>query len=260
MKYLYNGIKLPKLPDYDTSVYSDAYIVRLGVQELYSLILLPAGWDYVYNQTDDDSTNYIGTSGVTGKYYNASIESTEWHSPSEAENPVIYSDKLTPVWSNFDIIASDGSVYLSASDPVQVWDSRSFWMGVALGLAGKGLPKMAQPTAYLYNGVKLPALPESELPFAYIHKMPLVDSYELIVTEIASYASKGNGIDVVYTYHGVNRKTFYLSNDKKEWELVDSTPEGSVVGVLDLKWANTDVLFEDGTLYLSASEPIPVYE
>ena len=119
-KCKFNGIELPVLPDYDATVYSDLYIVHLG-NNVYSLILLPDGWSYGYNVTDGE---YIQASGVTGTYYTASSESAAWHSESTADNPVIYSEALTPVWSNFDIISEDGSVLLAASNPVPVLESR----------------------------------------------------------------------------------------------------------------------------------------
>ncbi len=263
MKYLYNGIKLPKLPDYDTSVYSDAYIVRLGVQELYSLILLPAGWSYVYNQTDADSTNYIGTSGVTGKYYNASTESAEWHSPTEVENPVIYSDKLTPVWSNFDIIAEGGSVYLAASEPAPAWDKRSFWMGVALGLAGKGLPPMRTPTAYLYNGVKLPPLPEwdrEKYPFAVITYSRGGSMLHCCAENAVWVELFNNYSDNHLVFNDAHLQCQYNTvSTVFEWEELEevstrSTPTTNFV------WSNFDIYDTDGVLAFSASEPVPVYE
>lgn len=277
MKYLYNGIKLPKLPEYDKAAYPNAYIVHWA-GNLYSLILLPDGWSYVYNtQGNTGVNNYISAYGVTGIYYDAAGSasenaSKEWElNAASIENPVIYSEAITPVWSNFDIIAEDESVYLAASDPVPAWDARSFWMGVSLGLAGKGLPSTVQPTAYLYNGVKLPALPEWDremYPYAAVTRTRsggirnLVLSPSPLVVEIRLGYGTTDDYFGVLCDDGVTKKIYGLTTDGTAWEYrFDSIPSvGKPFAEYVVDWSNADVCGADGTLLLSASNPVPVYE
>lgn len=266
MKYLYNGIKLPKLPNYDTTAYPNAYIVRLGETESYMLMLLPAGWSYSYDSG-------IVASGVVGAYYGEYDNLAEWQYENTVENPVIQSDSVTPVWANFDILAEDGSVYLAASEPVASWDARSFWMGVAMGLAGKGLIPGKPPTAHLYNGVKLPALPEWDretYPYANIYYENSTKVYQVTFTSAPC------------TYYGTAGKyikcpcplLFAKLTDGAWSELTaaESGVNGNPYKDLSIKnfagatygtavWSNHDIMSEiDSTVYLAASEPAPVYE
>ena len=147
-------------------------------------------------------------------------------------------------------------------------DPTSWRTGFELGLAGFSFPysKPRKPTAYLYNGVRLPALPKWDktvYPYAYITRYRYSPLYSLYVT--ASPVSVlyigsiiNNGGDINQFYYGA------LSDELKDWrdwglEWPDSGEEITV-------WSNSDVYYADdvsdvgGTIYLSASDPVPVYE
>ena len=117
--YLYNGVKLPALPEWDKEMYPYAWLLDCGrvswsnfrVYELYVLgkpstrdewgiLSLPAPWNkYDLNVFDDERI-------------------TEW----EVGSPCYIDHHLTayPIWTNHDILNEDGSLYLAASDPVPV--------------------------------------------------------------------------------------------------------------------------------------------
>ena len=138
---------------------------------------------------------------------------------------------------------------------------RSCVMGLILGQFSSPLP-MAQkePVSYLYNGVRLPKLPEWDketYPYAYIvhgnstYKIRFC-SVPLVAVNLAQILSNTS------SYHGEYEINYKLENG--EW--VDETYAGGCSAV----WSNTDIYYKDslsdvgGTLAMAASEPVPVYE
>ena len=144
-------------------------------------------------------------------------------------------------------------------------DLKSWLVGLILGLCGKPLPFIANKTeetektiiGYSYNGVVLPKLPERDkekyprlyitgnASLAYLYALPdgeyLFDGSRWVIPSgvyglfVQWYPSKGN-----------------------EWgALSESHLGGRYAAPI---WCNTDILNEDGTVYLAASEPVPVYE
>ena len=158
------------------------------------------------------------------------------------------------------------------------WDSRSFWIGVALGLCGKPLHFVQrEPVAYLYNGVRLPKLPEWDkmaYPYAFIreHESNIMGSHfrdaTLYVLPKVEYLEADNGNWCVSLKNGYRASYILVSltgeateydYDGKEWSVFeDGTGFGAVI--TDFDWANFDVLNEDGSTYLATSDPVPVYE
>lgn len=132
--------------------------------------------------------------------------------------------------------------------------------------------KRKVPIAYLYNGIRLPALPkwnEETHPFAYIIKSNSSDSYYLCVyDDRAVYDEKYEYTPCIVDTHGDNKaqqRKYYVSNGEWAYALGGkvTTPYGLSFsgGASDTPvWCNTDILNEDGTVYLPASEPVPVYE
>lgn len=116
-----------------------------------------------------------------------------------------------------------------------------------------------EPIAYLYNGVRLPKLPEwdrGSYPFAYI-AVSSDGGYGFCYRTTAKTVIDGGHAGIDLTFDGA---WYLLSEDKTKWESYGARILGTVV------WANYDVYYSDsveevgGTLYLAASEPIPVYE
>lgn len=145
-----------------------------------------------------------------------------------------------------------------------MYDKLSFLKGLALGLAGKPLefaPKK-EPVAYLYNGVRLPKLPEWDkeaYPYA------VIDWYEggfgvaFWRLYLFPVNLSGNGDSAILpggiTYCWYNYKT----EEDTAWEYTASaTPNNETVFVPI--WTNTDILNEDRAVYLAKSDPVPVYE
>ena len=127
-------------------------------------------------------------------------------------------------------------------------------------------------TNYLYNGVRLPVLPEwdkTAYPYAYIEQNYYygtpTDTYFLFVSSTQGVEKDGGwlgdsvlefGTDTAFSYT-IENGAWVRNGDTAEIDMcifVDNL--GRKVG--ELTWTNTDTYREDGTLYLPASDPIPV--
>lgn len=286
MKYKYNGITLPKLPEWDKQTYPYAFIQfgDMTGYSIYSLIVTNAKGvmgesyrigehttcEWVVAADEESEANLSGT--------NPGISTDNW---LQYENAKTYTEYgyTNVVWSDFDILKADNTVYLAASDPVPVYDMSIFWDGLSLGLCGKALPWKAEPVAWLYNGVRLPKLPKWDIeayPYAFIESstggvlanfvvssMPLFGKdYENLFLKYKAMYSKTDGTALRYTYDSINTqeeyRTGFVYQDRKE--CTDGTRVSYSIGT-NLLWANYDVIaYDDDSVYLAASEPIPVYE
>lgn len=134
------------------------------------------------------------------------------------------------------------------------------------------------PVAYLYNGIRLPALPEwdkANNPCAAIMRIE-VDGVACALLAVAQYAdsrfairSNDSGDPVVRVkvsgyYVGINSfnciAMFYAPLSGGEWV---ATTESFSCNAEDLIWSNFDVAdarTEDEAIFLAASTPVPVYE
>lgn len=111
---------------------------------------------------------------------------------------------------------------------------------------------------YLYNGMELPALPKTTYPIAVmdtalygmLKEATLYLFSELEYTTIEGSSDRG----IVLTE--TNHVRFTATATNGEWTAASGT--AGALNINNIGWANTDILNEDGTLYLAASDPIPV--
>lgn len=163
---------------------------------------------------------------------------------------------------------------------------RSFLKGLALGLAGKplefapGEPVVPdEPVAYLYNGVRLPKLPEwdkTAYPYAVVYRT-LALSWYLFVSETpwhgtgenhtdifgagAGEATENTSAGVTFLYKDNTWVQQSNSNPPKLGQMQDTDGDGIAdKGAYCAVWSNHDIIGADNSVLLAASEPIPVYE
>lgn len=136
-------------------------------------------------------------------------------------------------------------------------DPKSWRTGFELGLAGFSFPysKPRKPTAYLYNGIRLPALPEWDrgvYPYAVIVNLNGGDTYYLFICDSEITCSAGTN----HVYYGKLMGDRFQVKDGA-WVSWGSgySPSGC-----DTLWANHDIYDANGTFVLSASDPAPIYE
>ena len=126
---------------------------------------------------------------------------------------------------------------------------------MAVMLAGKHTQEEQTPIAYLYNGVRLPKLPESELRYAVIWDVGL-DYYRLMLSSELPYAvTTDNGSYL----HFPGAHDYYDNKPKPyKWTYVGNVDAGHTgYAPGSVVWSNFDLCYEDGTLVCTASEPVP---
>lgn len=157
-------------------------------------------------------------------------------------------------------------------------DKTSLTLGYLVGrrIAGQRT-KQKTIIGYSFNGVVLPTLPEWDketYPYAVIYGYGT--GYAVTITDkplkLYGFDDEGelfaaqdySATNKVYTHY----KTSYLNDGSSGWSEFPSY-DLLVYGLYLRKyttdepnqiWSNHDILNEDGTLYLAASDPIPVYE
>lgn len=131
---------------------------------------------------------------------------------------------------------------------------RSCVEGLILALCGKAYQyPTAEPVAYLYNGVRLPKLPEWDKtvhPFAYISEMG--GEYFLVTARIKAYDTS---IIVTPGLVSSGRIQVYEVVDGAWIETADASSMNHTI-----VWCNHNIVGADEAVVLHASEPIPVYE
>lgn len=146
--------------------------------------------------------------------------------------------------------------------------SRTLGYLVGRQIAGQ---RRKKPVAYLYNGVRLPALPEWDrvkYPYAFIISYAASTDYTnidfIVCNNPLTYTKSLRPIDFSYYYavslHG-DGCSFDLEND--EWVIwnVDVLLSANYdADKIQFLWSNHDILDTNDNVYLAATDPIPVYE
>lgn len=280
----YSNTTLPALPEYDTAAYP--YAVALfsygkGEEDWYQLVLAvsASAFKASFQSMDDGSGNVLksGMAAVNTGTVRRWVcgEDGVWEEQASGDIiclPGLAGNVYQRVWTNHDILDESGNVWLAAGcvTPVDTGVSadwlRSFKLGLALGLTGKALPFKREPVAYLYNGVRLPKLPEwdkEKYPYAAI--LSFNEDYsvwvDLYVAENPLYLERISGGNCIPR----NTQYMHWSMDGiavQDWGQgnPNRTIGGGVnVGLPVYVWSNYDYLYDDGELYHSATNPVPVY-
>lgn len=229
--WLYNGVEYPVLPN-EVSQYPCAVIVK-GVTP--AKLLISAAVPVL-----DQTLLIFSAPGKTytvkdGKWteYNDFSDSTRWMESG------LFSGYIK--WANVKIVSSNGTVIEPGTDSVP-----------------------PQIDGYLYNGVRLPKLPEwdkSKYPYAKIHKFT-GGGYGLRISAEPCVLVDGGAAYPYFTYpNGEYLYSFYTPGSDNWTELEILTGNGANDQLCYwLTWANHDIVNPDGSVYLPASEPVPVYE
>lgn len=137
-----------------------------------------------------------------------------------------------------------------------------------------------EPIAYLYNGVRLPKLPEwnrGVYPFATISIISTMTALTVTLTFRKSWKQDVQldiPKDAIWTQPGdieykIKKSGYYLSIDSvkdAEWGEATECTEAEWMSATNIRWTNKDIVsqgsidHETGELILAASEPVPVYE
>lgn len=151
-------------------------------------------------------------------------------------------------------------------------DKKIMTMGFLAGRSIAGMRRAKEPVAYLYNGVRLPKLPEWDreaYPYAVIRKDILSTKFKLLLFSKYKFDLDSSGVvhfgslsdaegDDIVPGIGYALNTTSSEGWTGYWEAdrMAVSMESSLQGPI---WTNVDLEY-NGTMYLEASEPIPVYE
>lgn len=235
----YNGVMLPDVSPYITDTYPDAAILKIG--NIYNLVVLGGTWQIV------GEIGYLSTCVCsTSITYTLTPGSTSWTKQTEDHSAefgtITFTDNMTSViWSNFEI--SPG-FEKPGHDP--------------------GGDDEKTPIAYLYNGIRLPQLPEydwEKFPYVYISETTRFgDSDEYRVIYLWSKPGIFDEASGSVYFSGGVRTEGQIWEPFTKWRDVGKYESTSHSNGFPPIWANYDILNEDGSVYLAASNPIPVYE
>lgn len=236
--YSYNGAMFSALPEWDRERYP------------YAVIQVPLFADhptlYVYEERPHytDEGWAVGLEfDSDGAYYwwDYSYASGEWVANREGNHVEGGSHSSDVLWTNFDLLDGSGNIFLAASDPIPMY-------------------KLLR---YSYNGTLLSELPEWDkeaYPYAVILDLGEPNGLTLYCVNVkATYSTTLKSLN----YSDRKWSTFRTHHYAITWvaNAVDNELTGNVNIKGSLVWSNYDVLSrEDGSVYLSASAPIPVYE
>lgn len=228
----YDGVVAPVSPDYDTT--ANPYVVIRGYDT------------GTYVLTADDEPFIIAVDGAVGTLFpNVKYDLTDgaWQERS------IGTLGGAPVWSNHDMYYVDSE---AAGE-----------LAGTLGHAKSNPIPVSGIVAYSYNGTVLPALPDEGYKYAFIYPKYSygIHTYHLYLFSEIKYGSDGNGKWCVGK-EGSSVSYFYtVETPENGWAHRGYWETSALICNVDnLMWANFDVLNEEGTVYLPANSPVPVYE
>lgn len=238
----YNGVELPELPEIDVGNCSYFMIFLSNDYGSYCLKSLNE-FECTY---EDNPTLIIKPVSRLRELTEAEAEAGTWgYYVSSGGDDEWGFDEL--VWTNVDVLNEDGTLYLAASEPVRTY------IDPDVTIDGVG-----------YVGAVLPALPEWDketYPYAVISVNSPIE-YELKVLSSNDW-QKVEGVELFYNAGGyqiyatsklVSSTSYGVWTYKSEGEGVYLSASSVAV------WSNHDIMNEDGSLFLSASVPVPVYE
>lgn len=293
--YLYNGVELPALPQWDRKTYPYGTLYYLVSKNQYKLYATAVTGVY-QTPTDSVITGYnkvvqFGSSSSEPKI-SGTLTDGVWEYKDGSGLYIAVSKKSGTVlaeivWSNYDILDSNGAVYLASSYPIDVatgaeildydpntpvpeepapLDPKSMLMGWLVGRRIRQQPKSL--VAYSYNGVLRPPLPEEWDKEKYPYAVILSGGNELGMYSYAFFFSS-----VEYVVGNDGSRYIKVGTDDLVCNVSGYSPEELLAGwgalykwdrdheykIANITWANFDVLNADGSVFLEATEPVPVY-
>lgn len=130
--YRYNLVELPELPSVDKTAYPYAIILPTYAGS-YTLRYLAAA--VLHRNSVGNITVKDTTANLSNIFYE--YNGSEWVGDGVAKNlSIAFTSSYGVTWANYDVLNSDGSVYLPASEPVPVPNLE--WQGKDIYLSHNG--------------------------------------------------------------------------------------------------------------------------
>lgn len=254
MNYLYNGVELPALPEWDKAAYPYAVIATQGRDEWGRCFLYFA--EEPFTTAPSGGIGNANSGATLTAQFRYVVGNDVWD-----EGPHT-SIGCYPIWSNFDLYYPDnyqsnpGGLCLAASTPVPVYDPTALLQGYLVGCRIRAMRGKKKIVGYSYNGTVLPGLPEwnkEKYPYAWIGKEASPSFLYML-----SQPPLWNGTELVASAD-CNCLWYSLTGGVWVYDLTATHSAGDTVGD-DAMWTNTDILNTEGAVHLAASDPAPIYE
>ena len=297
--YLYNGEPFPDINTVwtDKETYPYAYIFSDALGSQFCAFPVPLYYKRIHgdNGLEDEAigpavsgnTTFLSCSVLPGKM------GDKW--PDLKERSYAFGGDVEDlIWCNTDVKYCDvtgtignrqytptDEVYLAASEPVPVpvpvpepvpvtqRNPSAMLLGFQVGQAIRRMRGKKKLVAYLYNGVELPPLPEWDKE-AYPYALMTIHGtgYAIITTSQRLYKRiASDGKPYVVSKEQFLAQRYYHHPNVGGWshEATYSEYVPSLgyyhLGHNSPFWVNFDILsVEDNSVWLAASDPIPVYE
>lgn len=257
---LYNGVELPDINTVwtDKETYPYAYILDCPSDNRFYVYFSSTRLNALY--LEKYSAYFLNGTSYSYANYQFHYPSSPYYTGSwkfVAERPngsgTLQNMKNCPaVWASIDILYADGTVYLAASDPVDPNAPVESKLSLSLGSAnGDGMA--------LYNGVMLPSIEsiwdKIKYPYAVIWSYDGLYSFACLSAEW-EYDPSNNRCSPTETCNG---SLYSLVDGVWTGEMVDYEGVPSFLAIEGAIWSSSDIAsYTDGTIFLSASDPIPL--
>ena len=276
--YLYNGVELPELPEWDKETYPYAGIALLSLDNNYYLSAFA-----VKPYVNSAKTWLMSPSAQTYKSWTLSDDGASWVAIEDVSitSTIVSLSIASQTWVNWDLLTENGTLFLAASYPVSV--NAGISASIVTERNGDGMA--------IYGATALPCIDgiwdKAKYPYAIISKYTL-DSiglpdaaaygclYEVFfVSKAFSYNTEENRAMVSGPFNSAQAMIAstdalceYLLNltgqritatewlDQGTW---DTGPDQAYSLTRDMvMWTSSDVRSADGAVYCTASDPFPL--
>lgn len=227
----YNGVPLPDIE----TVWTD----EVKAECPYAMQFDMGEYGYALYLTNVIPTVNGDTTTMMNVNYSAYLLSDGVWTLGNSETDGNTNIPFMPFWTSHDILNSDGTTYLAASDPVLTYTDPDVYIG-EVGYYGAVLQK-------------LPEWDKETYPYAFIRTYTNFGQEWLTLRAFAEYDTTGEKVSYgsgVWGSMPVGNKEWYNTGTHNAGEQAKS-------GIM---WANFDILNDDGSVYLKGTEPIPVGE
>lgn len=117
--YLFNGVRLAPIPSHDSAIYPylmisyDNYVG--GEVKSYYAWVTTKPWKKGF-------LNFVTSEASSGYCYGYDSGTDSWKFGEKWEDDAPFFSPHNPIWANHNVMNSDGTTYLSASDPIPVYE------------------------------------------------------------------------------------------------------------------------------------------
>ena len=152
-KWLYNGLPLTKAPIWDEEAHPFAWIGRnrAATDKYWGLYLYVSAEKPVITYDAELGQDVCSAVTVLMTGYNAETGVWSYGDENVWLGPYYNSSPYLPIWANFDVMRSDGTYYLDASEPIpeNPLDRPEFKYGIAVGMSIKGRSGSKDGSTYI---------------------------------------------------------------------------------------------------------------